>query len=600
MTDDRTDDDLDDGLVDADEQPTEDELARLEMALSLVQPTGAIDTTNKDWFRTAVFYEVMVRSFADSDGDGIGDLAGLTARLDYLQWLGVNCLWLPPFFDSPMADGGYDVANYKAIQPDIGTLGEFGKFIDAAHDRGLRIIIDFVMNHTSDDHPWFKASRSDPSGPYGDYYVWRNSPGDYPDARIIFVDSEKSNWTYDPVRGQYFWHRFYSHQPDLNYENPQVLAEMLDALRFWLGFGVDGFRLDAVPYLAEQEGTNCENLPGTHAILKRVRKMVDEEFPGRILLCEANQWPHDVVQYFGDNDECQMAFHFPVMPRLYMGMSRHTRESITTILAATPPVPEGCQWATFLRNHDELTLEMVTEDDRQYMWRHYAPDPRMRLNLGIRRRLAPLMDNDPQKIRLMHAMLLSLPGSPVLYYGDEIGLGDNIWLNDRDGVRTPMQWTSAASADFSTAPPDKLFLPLIDTEPYVPADVNVADQLNDPASLLVWLRSMLATRAHFKVFGLGTFTDLGGQNDAVLSYLRSWERPDPRGSQRVLCLNNLSDQDQDVLLHLPEDTGAVPASLLRAERLEPIGTDGEFHYRLPAWGFAWFDISEHPGPRADR
>lgn len=601
MSDDRTDDDdFDDGVVDLDEQPTEDELARLEMALSLVQPAGAIDTTNTDWFRTAVFYEVMVRSFADSDGDGIGDLAGLTARLDYLQWLGVNCLWLPPFFDSPMADGGYDVANYKAIQPDIGTLAEFGKFIDEAHDRGLRIIIDFVMNHTSDDHPWFKASRSDPSGPYGDYYVWRNTPGEYPDARVIFVDSEESNWTYDPVRGQYYWHRFYSHQPDLNYENPQVLAEMQDALRFWLGFGVDGFRLDAVPYLVEKDGTNCENLPGTHTILQRVRAMVDEEFPGRILLCEANQWPQDVVQYFGDGNECQMAFHFPVMPRLYMGMSRHTRESITTILAATPPVPDGCQWATFLRNHDELTLEMVTEDDRQYMWRHYAPDPRMRLNLGIRRRLAPLMDNDPQKIRLMHAMVLSLPGSPVLYYGDEIGMGDNIWLNDRDGVRTPMQWTSAASAGFSTTPPDKLFLPLIDTEPYTPADLNVADQLADPSSLLVWLRSMLATRSKFPVFGLGGFIDLGGQNDAVLSYMRSWERPGSEGPQRVLCLNNLSEHEQDVLLHLPADAGAVPASLLRAERLERIGPSGEFHYRLPAWGFAWFDVSEHPGPRADR
>ncbi|MFT8394599.1 maltose alpha-D-glucosyltransferase [Propionibacterium sp.] len=563
------------------------------MALSLVQPAGAIDySQDKEWFRTAVFYEVMVRSFADSDGDGIGDLAGLTARLDYLQWLGVNCLWLPPFFDSPMADGGYDVSNYRAIQPDIGTLSEFGEFIDKAHDRGLRIIIDFVMNHTSDRHPWFKASREDPTGHYGDFYVWRDKPDDYSDARIIFLDTETSNWTYDPVRGQYFWHRFYSHQPDLNYENPNVLNEMLDALRFWLGFGVDGFRLDAVPYLVEQEGTNCENLPGTHDILKKVRKMVEEEFPGRILLCEANQWPQDIVHYFGDGDECQMAFQFPVMPRLYMSLKRHTREAITTLLASTPSIPDGCQWGTFLRNHDELTLEMVTEDDRQYMWRSYAPEPRMRLNLGIRRRLAPLMDNDPAKIRLMHAMVLSLPGSPVLYYGDEIGMGDNIWLHDRDGVRTPMQWTSAPSAGFSSQDPDKFFLPLLSDPPYTPADVNVADQIDDPSSLLFWLRSMLSTRKAYPVFGLGDFTDMGGENDAVLGFLRSWKRPDDKGYQRILCLNNLSGKDQEVLLYLSRLVGRVPNSLLRSEELEPIAADGEFHYRLPAWGFAWLDVSD--------
>lgn len=577
-------------LLGEDEERTADARAKLEMALSLTQPTGAVDPHDTSWFETAVFYEVMVRSFADSSGDGIGDLAGLTEHLDYLQWLGVDCLWLPPFFASPMTDGGYDVADYRAISPDLGTLSEFGDFIDKAHDRGIRIIIDFVMNHTSDHHPWFEESRRHPDGPYGDFYVWRDNPDGYPDARIIFIDTETSNWTFDPVRGQYFWHRFYSHQPDLNYENPKVLAEMLDALRFWLGFGVDGFRLDAVPYLVEEEGTNCENLPGTHDILKQVRKMVDEEFPGRILLCEANQWPHDVVEYFGDNDECQMAFHFPVMPRLYMGVARHTREAITTILASTPPVPQGCQWATFLRNHDELTLEMVTEDDRQYMWREYAPDPRMRLNLGIRRRLAPLMGNDPDKIRLMNAMLLSLPGSPVLYYGDEIGMGDDIWLHDRDGVRTPMQWTADPSAGFSTATPDKFFLPLL-ADPYSPQQVNVTDQMADPGSLLVWMRSMLTTRRQFPVFGRGEFIDMGGQNDAVLSFLRVLD-DDKHGSQRLLCLNNLSPEEQDVLLYLPDDAGTKPVSLLTSQAMAPIAANGEFHDTLPAWGFAWLDLSK--------
>ncbi|RLP11783.1 maltose alpha-D-glucosyltransferase [Propionibacterium australiense] len=570
--------------------PEDDYDARLELALAMTTPRGAIDPEDHSWFKTAVFYEVLVRSFADSDDDGIGDLAGLTSRLDYLQWLGVDCLWLPPFFASPMGDGGYDVADYQAIQPGLGTLDEFGQFIDAAHDRGMRVIIDIVMNHTSTHHPWFKSSRSDPDGPYGDYYVWRDAPDEYSDARIIFLDTEDSNWAWDEVRGQYYWHRFYSHQPDLNYENPRVLTEMLNTLRFWLGFGVDGFRLDAVPYLVEAEGTNCENLPGTHAILKQVRQMIDAEFPGRIMLCEANQWPRDVIEYFGAGDECQMAFHFPVMPRLYMAMERHTRESITTILASTPPVPEGCQWGTFLRNHDELTLEMVTEDDRQYMWRHYAPDPRMKLNLGIRRRLAPLMDGDPDKIRLMHAMLLSLPGSPVLYYGDEIGMGDNIDLPDRDGVRTPMQWTGRRRAGFSKAEPEDFYLPLIADERYDPRHVNVCDQLSDPSSLLFWLRSMLATRRDNPVLGLGDFMDLGGENDAVLSYLRTLS--DENGTSRVLCLNNLSPEPQEILLYLPNFADYQTIDLVSARSHEPVGPNHEFRHHLPPWGYAWLALIE--------
>ena len=572
--------------------PEDDYDARLELALAMTTPSGAIDPEDPNWFKTAVFYEVLVRSFADSDNDGVGDLAGLTSHLDYLQWLGVDCLWLPPFFASPMGDGGYDVADYRAIQPGLGTLDEFGHFIDAAHDRGMRVIVDIVMNHTSTDHPWFKSSRSDPDGPYGDYYVWRDTPDEYSDARIIFLDTETSNWAWDEVRGQYYWHRFYSHQPDLNYENPRVLAEMLNTLRFWLGFGVDGFRLDAVPYLIEAKGTNCENLPGTHAILKQVRQMIDSEFPGRIMLCEANQWPRDVIEYFGDSDECQMAFHFPVMPRLYMGMKRHTREAITTILASTPPLPKGCQWGTFLRNHDELTLEMVTEDDRQYMWRSYAPDPRMKLNLGIRRRLAPLMDGDPAKIRLMHAMLLSLPGAPVLYYGDEIGMGDNIDLPDRDGVRTPMQWTGGRRAGFSRAEPEDFYLPLITDERYDPRHVNVFDQMSDPSSLLFWLRSMLSTRHDNPVFGLGDFMDLGGENDAVLSYLRTLS--DENGTSRVLCLNNLSPEPQDILLYLPNFADYQTIDLISARHHEPIGPNHEFRHQLPPWGYAWLKLTEPP------
>nr|MBA2559459.1 maltose alpha-D-glucosyltransferase [Propionibacteriales bacterium] len=417
------------------------------------------------WFKRAVFYEVLVRSFKDSNGDGVGDFTGLREQLDYLQWLGVDCLWLPPFFSSPLRDGGYDVSDFVNVAPEVGTLDDFQGLLDDAHERGIKVIVDFVMNHTSDQHHWFQQSRSDPTGPYGDFYVWSDHDNLYTDARVIFVDTEPSNWTWDPVRQQYFWHRFYGHQPDLNFDNPAVHEAILNALRFWFDMGIDGFRLDAVPYLYERPGTNGENLPETHDFLKKVRKTVDAEYPDRVLLAEANQWPADVVDYFGDydvgGDECHMCFHFPVMPRIFMAVRRESRYPISEILEQTPAIPANCQWGIFLRNHDELTLEMVTDDDRDYMWSEYAKDPRMKANIGIRRRLAPLLDNDINQMELFTALLLALPGSPVLYYGDEIGMGDNIWLGDRDGVRTPMQWTPDRNAGFSTATPGRLALPTV-------------------------------------------------------------------------------------------------------------------------------------------
>jgi len=537
-------------------------------------------TTTSEWFKTSVFYEVLVRSFADSNGDGVGDFRGLTGKLDYLAWLGVDCLWLPPFFGSPLRDGGYDVSDYTGVLPEFGTIDDMRALLEGARARGMKVIIDFVMNHTSSDHPWFQASRSDPTGPYGDFYVWRDRPDAYLDARIIFIDTISSNWSYDEVRGQYYWHRFFAHQPDLNYENPRVKQEIFDAIRFWMDLGIDGFRLDAVPYLIEEDGTNCENLPGTHAILKEVRQLVDTEYPGRILLCEANQWPADVIEYFGDDDECQLAFHFPVMPRLYMGLRQASRASISAILADTPAIPPGCQWGTFLRNHDELTLEMVTEDERQYMWREYAPIERMKCNLGIRRRLAPLVDGDERRIRLLHALLLALPGSPVLYYGDEIGMGDNIWLTDRDGVRTPMQWDATAGAGFSTADPERFTFPLIDSPGYTPAERNVAAQQADPASLLNWLREILATRREHPVFGLGTFTDLGGDNEAVFAFRREHE------GRSVVAVNNLSADPASSTLE------ADPRAFSGARRF---AGDGEVRpdsatVDLPGYGFAWFEV----------
>ncbi len=539
------------------------------------------------WFKRAVFYEVLVRSFHDSNGDGMGDLAGLVEKLDYLQWLGVDCLWLPPFYPSPLRDGGYDVSDYLGVHPDMGTIGDFVEFVDEAHQRGLRVIVDFVMNHTSDQHPWFKASRSDPAGPFGDFYVWSDTDDRYTDARVIFVDTEASNWTYDPVRRQYFWHRFFSHQPDLNFANPRVREAVLEALRFWLDLGIDGFRLDAVPYLFEEEGTNCENLPATHAFLREVRAEVDRLYPDRVLLAEANQWPEDVVDYLGDpdvgGDECHMAFHFPVMPRLFMAVRRESRYPISDIMAATPSIPSGCQWGIFLRNHDELTLEMVTDEERDYMWAEYADDPRMRANIGIRRRLAPLLDNDRRRIELFTALLLSLPGSPVLYYGDEIGMGDNIWLGDRDGVRTPMQWTPDRNAGFSTCDPGRMFLPVVADAVYGYQVTNVEAQLRNTSSLLHWTKRMIEVRKQNPAFGLGSFADLGGSNPSVLCFVRHHD------DDIVLCVNNLSRSPQPVELHLRAWEGVEPVEMLGGVHFPRIG-ELPYLLTLSGHGFYWFRL----------
>jgi maltose alpha-D-glucosyltransferase/alpha-amylase len=543
---------------------------------------------DRTWFQRAVFYEVLVRAFFDHNSDGFGDMKGLIKRLDYLEWLGVDCLWLPPFYDSPLRDGGYDIRDFYKVLPEFGTVDDFVELLDASHRRGIRVITDLVMNHTSDQHAWFQESRRDPDGPYGDYYVWSDTDQKYPEARIIFVDTEESNWTFDPMRRQFFWHRFFSHQPDLNYDNPAVQQDMLDVIRFWLDLGIDGFRLDAVPYLFEREGTNCENLPETHEFLKRLRKVVDDEHPGRVLLAEANQWPADVVQYFGDpevgGDECHMAFHFPLMPRIFMAVRRESRFPISEILDHTPAIPSNCQWGIFLRNHDELTLEMVTDEERDYMYAEYAKDPRMRANVGIRRRLASLLDNDRNQFELFTALLLSLPGSPVLYYGDEIGMGDNIWLGDRDGVRTPMQWTPDRNAGFSTATPGRVYLPVNQDAVYGYQAVNVEAQRDSSATLLNWTRTMLAVRRRHESFAVGTFHDLGGSNPSVLAFLRQTD------NDAVLCVNNLSRFPQPIELSLPDWAGYQPIELTGRV---PFPRIGQLPYllTLPGHGFYWFRLS---------
>jgi maltose alpha-D-glucosyltransferase/alpha-amylase len=548
-----------------------------------------------DWFKTAVFYEVLVRAFTDSDGDGIGDLRGLASKMDYLHWLGVDCLWLLPFYASPLRDGGYDISDFRAVLPEFGTVEDFVHLLNEAHRRGIRVITDLVLNHTSDAHPWFQASRRDPDGPYGDFYVWSDRDDGYPDARIIFVDTESSNWTYDSVRGQFYWHRFFSHQPDLNYENPEVQEAMLEVLRFWLDLGIDGFRLDAVPYLFEANGTNCENLPRTHEFLRRCRKVVEDEFPGRVLLAEANQWPSDVVAYFGDHesggDECHMAFHFPLMPRIFMAVRRESRFPISEILAQTPEIPSGCQWGIFLRNHDELTLEMVTDEERDYMYAEYAKDPRMKANIGIRRRLAPLLDNDRNQLELFTALLLSLPGSPMLYYGDEIGMGDNIWLGDRDGVRTPMQWTPDRNAGFSRCDPNRVYLPVISDPVYGYQAINVEAQRDSYSSLLNWTRRMIEVRKRHPAFGLGSFTELGSSNPSVLAYLRRCpDKSGQDGEDVVFCVNNLSRFPQPVELNLAEHRGQVPVELTGGMRFPVIG-EVPYLLTLPGHGFYWFQIA---------
>jgi maltose alpha-D-glucosyltransferase / alpha-amylase len=546
--------------------------------------------TDPAWFKRAVFYEVLVRGFSDSNGDGTGDLRGLADKLDYLAWLGVDCLWLPPFYPSPLRDGGYDVSNFTDVLPEFGAVADFEELLQQAHARGIRVIIDVVMNHTSDQHPWFQESRHNPDGPYGDYYVWNDDDRRWPNARVIFVDTEPSNWTFDPIRKQYFWHRFFSHQPDLNFNSPDVQQEIIDALRFWLDLGIDGFRLDAVPYLFERDGTNGENLPETHDFLKRLRKEIDRDYPDRVLLCEANQWPADVVEYFGDpatgGDECHMAFHFPVMPRIFMAVRREQRYPVSEIMERTPEIPANCQWGIFLRNHDELTLEMVSNEERDYMWAEYAKDPRMKANIGIRRRLAPLLENDVNQIELFTALLLSLPGSPVLYYGDEIGMGDNIWLGDRDGVRTPMQWTPDRNSGFSTCDPGRLYLPVNMDSIYGYQVTNVESQTRNTSSLLHWMRRMIQMRKANPAFGLGTFTDLGGSNPSVLSFVREF------GDDVVLCVNNLSRFAQPVELDLRRYESAEPIELLGGSRFPAIG---QLPYLLTLGGhsFYWLRIPRH-------
>ena len=548
---------------------------------------GARGSRDPDWFKRAVFYEVLVRGFSDSNSDGTGDLRGLADKLDYLAWLGIDCLWLPPFYPSPLRDGGYDISDYEGVLAEFGTIDDFTALLKAAHERGIKVIIDFVMNHTSDQHAWFQASRKDPNGPYGNYYVWSDDDTRYPDARIIFVDTEPSNWTFDPVRKQYFWHRFFSHQPDLNFDSADVQQAMIDALRFWLDLGIDGFRLDAVPYLYERDGTNCENLPDTHEFLKRLRKEIDRDYPDRVMLCEANQWPDDVVQYFGDpatgGDECHMAFHFPVMPRIFMAVRRENRYPISEIMEQTPSIPANCQWGIFLRNHDELTLEMVSDEERDYMWAEYAKDPRMKANIGIRRRLAPLLENDINQIELFTALLLSLPGSPVLYYGDEIGMGDNIWLGDRDGVRTPMQWTPDRNAGFSACDPGRLYLPVNMDSIYGFQVTNVESQTRNSSSLLHWMRRMIRVRKANPAFGLGTFHDIGGSNPSVLAFVRTF------GDDIVLCVNNLSRFPQAVELDLRPWEGAEPIELMGDTRFPAIG-ELSYLLTLAGHGFYWLRI----------
>ncbi|MEX1248767.1 MAG: maltose alpha-D-glucosyltransferase [Anaerolineales bacterium] len=536
------------------------------------------------WYKDAIFYELYVRAFRDSNGDGHGDLRGVIEKLDYLQDLGVNCLWLLPIFPSPLADDGYDVADFRDIHPDYGTLADFKELVSQAHKRGIRVITDLVLNHTSVAHPWFQEARSNPKSKYRDYYVWSDTDEGYPGARIIFLDTEKSNWAWDDVAGQYYWHRFYSSQPDLNYDNPEVQQEMLDALKFWLDLGIDGFRVDAIPYLFEREGTNCENLPETHQYLKKVRQFFDEHTIDNVILSEANQWPEQVRDYFGDGDEMHMAFHFPLMPRLFMALRRESSNPIRRILKRTPPIPEGCQWCTFLRNHDELTLEMVTEAERHWLWTQYAPDPRMRLNLGIRRRLAPLLENDRKKIQLANSLLFTLPGSPIVYYGDEIGMGDNIWLNDRDGVRTPMQWTQEKNAGFSNAA--SLFNPVIDAAPYSPDHVNVADQQADLASLYYMTKNMIAVRKVHRAFGWGDFT-WAPVNDRkhIAAYFRSYE------GEKLLILNNLSSSPKPVEVKL--DGAAVffpPPDLFTGKATGEL-SEGVLRLTMPGLSYTWLKIT---------
>jgi len=547
---------------------------------------GTIDRTETDWYKDAVIYQLHVKAFMDSNNDGIGDFAGLMQRLDHIQDLGVTAIWMLPFYPSPLRDDGYDIADYRSINPSYGNMKDFKAFVAEAHRRGLRVITELVINHTSDQHPWFqKARHAKPGSAARDFYVWSDTDEKFPETRIIFIDTEKSNWTWDPVAEAFYWHRFYSHQPDLNFDNPKVLAEVLKVMRMWLDMGVDGLRLDAIPYLVEREGTNNENLPETHDILKKIRTELDAHYPDRMLLAEANQWPEDTRPYFGEGDECHMGFHFPLMPRMYMAVAQEDRHPITDIIRQTPQIPDPCQWAIFLRNHDELTLEMVTDQERDYLWQTYAEDSRARINLGIRRRLAPLMKNDRRKIELLNSLLLSMPGTPIVYYGDEIGMGDNYYLGDRDGVRTPMQWSADRNAGFSRANPQQLFLPAIQDPVYGYQAINVETQSGDPSSLLNWMRRMIAVRKQLSVFGRGEMTLLYPRNRKILAYVREHE------DQRVLCVANLSRSAQAVELDLARFRGAVPIELTGRSAFPPVG-DLPYLLTLPAYGFFWFVLAD--------
>ncbi len=540
--------------------------------------------TAMDWYKDAIIYQTHVKAFYDTNADGIGDFRGLTQKLDYLQDLGINILWLLPFYPSPLRDDGYDIANYTAVHPNYGTLADFKAFLREAHNRGLRVITELVINHTSDEHPWFqKSRRARPGSPWRDYYVWSDTPEKYKDARIIFKDFETSNWAWDPIAHAYYWHRFYSHQPDLNFDNPAVHDALFKVLEFWMDVGVDAFRLDAIPYLYEREGTTCENLPETHVFLKKLRARLDALYPGKMLLAEANQWPEDSRPYFGDGDECHMAFNFPVMPRMYMALAQEDRFPIIDIMAQTPPIPDNCQWALFLRNHDELTLEMVTDEDRDYMWRTYAADRQARINLGIRRRLAPLMQNNRGRIHLMNGLLFSFPGTPIVYYGDEIGMGDNIYLGDRNGVRTPMQWSADRNAGFSRANPQQLYLPAIIDPQYHYEQVNVEVQQSSPYSLLWWTKRLIAMRRRYRAFGRGTMEFLYPENRKILAFVRRFE------NETILVVANLSRLVQCFELDLSQFRGMVPVELSGATHFPEI-TERPYFLNLSPFAFYWFAL----------
>jgi len=545
------------------------------------------------WYKDAIIYEVHVRAFYDSNNDGIGDFPGLMQKLDYLQDLGVTCIWMLPFFPSPLRDDGYDISDYRSVNPSYGTLDDFRAFLDAAHARGIQVMIELVINHSSDQHPWFQRARHAPPGSSErNFYVWSDTDQRFKDARIIFTDTEKSNWTWDPVAQAYYWHRFFSHQPDLNYDNPAVLEEVLEVMRYWLDMGVDALRIDAIPYLVERDGTNCENLPETHAVIKKIRSAIDAGYSGRMVLAEANQWPTDVRPYFGDGDECHMAFHFPLMPRIYMALRQEDRLPITDIMAQTPDIPDNCQWGLFLRNHDELTLEMVSDDERDYMYLAYSADPRMRINIGIRRRLAPLVDNNRRRIELLNSVLFSFPGTPILYYGDEIGMGDNIYLGDRNGVRTPMQWSSDRNAGFSRANPAKLYSPVIMDPVWGYEAINVEAQQNDPSSLLNWMRNMIALRKLFQVFGRGSLRFLESSNRKVLAYVRHFD------GEMVLCVANLSRFAQPVQLDLTGMEGMIPVEMLGYVEFPPI-TRQPYPLTLGPYGFLWLELQPSLSPAAE-